>query len=281
MSLWANPADSAKVELDSIANVPVNTIRSDTLFNESDNCFKRDTILRDDKETPVTNSEMDSKIDNVVKKVKNIAVKIGIFILSAFILLLGLLVGLFYTLYKKVKKMDESYLSIEEKLTTVENKVTETAKKVEEIKLDIANESKQKVTFSEQKQKEANGTNRYPSEEENLPPKLEVDSKNNNQETVLYAKPRGKEGLLKVTHEQEAIYTINKESGAFRLYDKDSPKQKAIKNKEDMLSPFCNATGSSIDAKDVRTIHEGRVEVENAGDGVWRVIKKAEIKFIK
>ena len=54
---------------------------------------------------------------------------------------------------------------------------------------------------------------------------------------------------------------------------------RAIRNKEYILEHFCDTTGSSINAKAIKNVSDG--EVEQMQNGVWKVIKKAEIEFIK
>ena len=90
-------------------------------------------------------------------------------------------------------------------------------------------------------------------------------------------------GNLKATTEaSEAIYIISIEkdnTGKFSLYENEDQKKRAIKNKDNMLDLFCDAKGSSIGAESIRVLNEG--EVELFGNDIWKVIKKAEIEFIK
>ena len=54
---------------------------------------------------------------------------------------------------------------------------------------------------------------------------------------------------------------------------------RAIKNKEYILEQFCETRGSSINAKKIENVNAG--QVEQIETGIWIVIKKAEIMFIK
>lgn len=99
---------------------------------------------------------------------------------------------------------------------------------------------------------------------------------------AIYAKPL-KDGRLKATSEiTEAIYVIYYEDmpiGEFKLFDNQEQMQKAIRNREDCLDGFCEIRGSSVGAKEVRTLTQGKAEQK--GNNIWEVVKKVEIEFVK
>lgn len=304
VSLETSFADTIPIPSDTVEALSPDSVQNDTPCIKADSvqngtpCIKTDSVQNG---TPCLkeggnafaeseiNEETEIKMSN--SGIKETIRKIVLFIICAFILLLGLMVGGLYALYKRIKKVEEKYSATRKGLTSIEEQVKKIAKQTEKKKSEVANDVRQMVTPLEKKQEKMtksmpmatskqeknDDTSRHPNEKEDLPPQTE--HTHNNKENILYAKPRANGKELKVTGEQEAIYIIIVEKGKFRLYEKEEQKQTAIKNKEDMLTPFCNVTGSSIDAKDIKTISEG--EVEDAGDDVWKVIKKTEIEFIK
>ena len=88
---------------------------------------------------------------------------------------------------------------------------------------------------------------------------------------------------MKETSESTAQYVIryrlSESKGVFKVYEGQEQMQKAIKNREDCLDLFCIAKGSSVDATVIKTLISG--EVERKENGIWKVMKKAEIEFIK
>lgn len=119
-----------------------------------------------------------------------------------------------------------------------------------------------------------------------------VDSRNvqnvvkpNDRGKDIYAKPM-QNGCLKVTNDiQEAIYVIRCRTnettslGEFFVYDGPEQMLRAIKNRENFLDSFCDARGTSMDARAIRNL--GRGEVEKIDNMTWKVIKKLEIEFLR
>ena len=281
VALRTFPADTIWIKLDSVKVFPLGIVQNDTLcLNEDNVALVMDKII-EEAEIKMSNSAI----------IKETIKKIGLFTICAIILLLGLMVGALYALYRRIKKVEDNYPATGKGLTSTEERAAKTAERVEKKKSDVVNELKQIVTPSEQKQErmttsmpmatnkqeETDDMSRHPNEKENLP--LKTKHTHNNKETILYAKPRANGKELKVTEEQEATYIIMVGKGKFRLCEKEEQKQTAIKNKEDMLTPFCNVTGSSNDAKSIKTIKEG--DVEYTEGNIWKVTNKAEIEFIK
>ena len=103
-----------------------------------------------------------------------------------------------------------------------------------------------------------------------------------NEPKTIYAKPLGDGNLKTTTEASEAIYiiSVNKDNtGKFSLYENESQKKRAIKNKDNMLDLFCNAKGSSIGAETIKIINEGKVKL--LGNNIWEVTQKADIEFVK
>lgn len=280
VGLRTSLADTIWIKQDS-AIFSLGIVQNDTLcLNENKVALVMDKIIE----------EAEIKMSNSVI-IKETIKKIGLFTICAFILLLGLMVGALYALYRRMKKVEENYPATGKGLTSMEERATKTAERVEKQKSEVTNGLKQMVKLSEykqermttsmpmatNKQEETDDTSRHPNEKENFPPKIK--DTHNNKETILYAKPRANGKEFKVTEEQEATYIIMVGKGKFRLCEKEEQKLTAIKNKEVILTPFCNVTGSSIGAKSIKTVKEG--DVENAGGDIWKVINKAEIEFIK
>ena len=100
---------------------------------------------------------------------------------------------------------------------------------------------------------------------------------------IVYAKPM-QNGCLKETSESAGpLYVIrchlNDMKGEFKVYEGQEQMQRAIKNKEDCLDLFCIAEGSSVEASAIKTLTLG--EVERKENGIWSVVKKTKIEFVR
>lgn len=214
--------------------------------------------------------------EKVVVIAKKISITTGEIIIGILIFIFGVIVGLLYNkIFKKLQKMErqqEGSSRISEcRLTSIEKNVAETAKNVEKIKNKVVENVK--LVVKEPIAKE-NSTVENVNKKEN---RYEAPK-----ESIIYAKPLGNGNLKTTTEASEAIYVISVKkdnTGKFSLYENEDQKKSAIKNKDDMLDLFCNAKGSSIGAKTIQTLNEG--EVESLGNDIWKVIKKADIVFIK
>ena len=222
--------------------------------------------------------------EHLIAAVKKTIVLVGICLAGLVIIVLGVLTWLLYDkVYKKLTDVKRNCSNVENKTTeilkqvnktldNIEKMTTETAKKAEDSKNKITTDLKQNIsTIAVQKE------GIEPTEKT-----YNAVQKNKSQQTV-YAKPL-QDGRLKRTEEFEAIYIVTTErnaiKGKFSVYDKDEQKViKAIKNKDVLLDKFCEARGSSTNAIGIKNINDG--EVEQEGNGTWKIITKAEIEFIK
>lgn len=270
IGLWANP-----LEKDSLKN---DSIRIDSA--QTENVYKT-------KNTYLTGNDFNVIADKVVEKMeqehkgriavitKKIVITTGEIIISVLILILGVVVWFLYKkIYKKLK--DIEYQSKEDsqvpeyKLTTMERKVDETAKNVEKIKKVVVDDFKPVIMQPVVQE------NNVEYAKDNLNENIK------NEPKTIYAKPLGDGNLKTTTEASEAIYiiSVNKDNtGKFSLYENESQKKRAIKNKDNMLDLFCNAKGSSIGAETIKIINEGKVKL--LGNNIWEVTQKADIEFVK
>ncbi len=270
VGLWANPAEKDSLKNDSAR---IDSVQTENILN-TDNAY-------------LTINDIDAIADKVVEKMKQenkekmaimtkkIVITTGEIIIGILIFILGAIVGLLYNkVFKKLQEMrrkpEEESQSIKHRLTSIEKNVVETAKNVEKIKGVVASNTKQIVT--------------QPTEQENNVKDVKENSYESikNEPKTIYAKPLGNGNLKAITEALEAIYIISIDkdnTGKFSLYENEDQKKRAIKNKDNMLDLFCDAKGSSIGAESIRVLSEG--EVELFGNDIWRVIKKAEIEFIR
>ena len=270
VGLWANPTEKDSLKNDSAR---IDSVQTENILN-TDNAY-------------LTINDIDAIADKVVEKMKQenkekmavmtkkIVITTGEIIIGILIFILGAIVGLLYNkVFKKLQEMrrkrEEESQSIKHRLISIEKNVTETAKNVEKIKRVVVFEIKQTVA--------------QPIEQENNVKDVKDSSYESikNAPRTIYAKPLGNGNLKATTEASEAIYIISIEkdnTGKFSLYENEDQKKRAIKNKDNMLDLFCDAKGSSIGAESIRVLNEG--EVELFGNDIWKVIKKAEIEFIK
>ena len=270
VGLWANPTEKDSLKNDSER---IDSVQTENILN-TDNAY-------------LTINDIDAIADKVVEKMKQenkekmavmtkkIVITTGEIIIGILIFILGAIVGLLYNkVFKKLQEMrrkrEEESQSIKHRLISIEKNVTETAKNVEKIKRVVVFEIKQTVA--------------QPIEQENNVKDVKDSSYESikNAPKTIYAKPLGNGNLKATTEASEAIYIISIEkdnTGKFSLYENEDQKKRAIKNKDNMLDLFCDAKGSSIGAESIRVLNEG--EVELFGNDIWKVIKKAEIEFIK
>ena len=270
VGLWANPTEKDSLKNDSAR---IDSVQTENILN-TDNAY-------------LTINDIDAIADKVVEKMKQenkekmavmtkkIVITTGEIIIGILIFILGAIVGLLYNkVFKKLQEMrrkrEEESQSIKHRLISIEKNVTETAKNVEKIKRVVVFEIKQTVA--------------QPIEQENNVKDVKDSSYESikNAPKTIYAKPLGNGNLKATTEASEAIYIISIEkdnTGKFSLYENEDQKKRAIKNKDNMLDLFCDAKGSSIGAESIRVLSEG--EVELFGNDIWKVIKKAEIEFIR
>ena len=100
---------------------------------------------------------------------------------------------------------------------------------------------------------------------------------------IVYAKPMQNGCLKEMSESAGPLYVIhcylNDMKGEFKVYEGQEQMQRAIKNKEDCLDLFCIAEGSSVEASAIRTLSLG--EVERKENGIWSVVKKVKIEFVR
>lgn len=271
ISLWAKTVEQDLLKNDSAKNDSVQT----------ENVFRTDNAYLTVNDIDVIANKVVEKMkqenkEKVVVIAKKISITTGEIIIGIFIFIFGVIVGLLYNkIFKKLQKMErqqEGSSRISEcRLISIEKNVAETAKNVEKIKNKVVENVK--LVVKEPIAKE-NSTVENVNKKEN---RYEAPK-----ESIIYAKPLGNGNLKTTTEASEAIYVISVKkdnTGKFSLYENEDQKKSAIKNKDDMLDLFCNAKGSSIGAKTIQTLNEG--EVESLGNDIWKVIKKADIVFIK
>lgn len=267
--LWANPAERDSLKNDS---AKIASVQTEDVLN-TNNAY-------------LTISNIDAIADKVIEKMKQenkekiavmtkkMVITTGEIVIGILIFILGAIVGLMYNkvfkILQEMKRKPEESRSVEHRLTSVERNVIETAKNVEKIKKVVVSDVKQTVTQA--------------TEQENNVEDVKEDSYESikNEPKTIYAKPLGNGNLKATAKASEAIYIIlvDKDNiGRFSLYENEDQKKRAIKNKDNMLDLFCDAKGSSIGAESIRVLSEG--EVELFGNDIWKVIKKAEIEFIK
>lgn len=271
ISLWAKTVEQDLLKNDSAKNDSVQT----------ENVFRTDNAYLTVNDIDVIANKVVEKMkqedkEKVVVIAKKISITTGEIIIGILIFIFGVIVGLLYNkIFKKLQKIErqqEGSSRISEcRLTSIEKNVAETAKNVEKIKNKVVENVK--LVVKEPIAKE-NSTVENVNKKEN---RYEAPK-----ESIIYAKPLGNGNLKTTTEASEAIYVISVKkdnTGKFSLYENEDQKKSAIKNKDDMLDLFCNAKGSSIGAKTIQTLNEG--EVESLGNDIWKVIKKADIVFIK
>ena len=254
--------------------------------------INNDSVKIESIQTSITTNNNSTRTDKIEIKMeqknkehlieavkKTIALLVGVVII-----VLGVLMWLLYgKVYKKLTDIKRNCSNVENKTTEILKQVNKTLDNIEKMTTESAKKAeytKNKVT-TDLKQ----NINTIAVKKENIDPtkKIYNEVQENKSQQTVYAKPL-QDGRLKRTEEFEAIYIVTTErnaiKGKFSVYDKDEQKvTKAIKNKDVMLDKFCEARGSSTNAIGIRNISDG--EVEQEGNGTWKIIKKAEIEFIK
>lgn len=238
----------------------------------------------------ITDNDIDKIANKVINKMEqrndkkagtkllSIVRWVAIGVVVIIILLLSMIIWGCHKIYKKLKAMERDQNNDtragyrhtpDRRIVITEEKIDKIAQDVEVIKKEVINDCKPMLKKTESQGEHDEGErNAY------QPPRREPDK-------TIYAKPL-QNGCLKTTEEMEAIYIIKVEQGnvaRFTVYEKDEQMLRAIKNKEYILEQFCETRGSSINAKKIANVNAGQVEQIEAG--IWRVIKKAEIMFIK
>lgn len=233
----------------------------------------------------ITDNDIDkiaTKVANKMKQENNKFISIvrwiAIGVIAIIILLLSLIIWGCYKIYKKLKAIERNqkcdiqtdyHQTPNHQIVITEEKINNIAKNVETIKKEIINDYKPMRVKTEELNE-----NDEEKRKDHQPPHKESNK-------ILYAKPL-QNGCLKTTEEMEAIYIIKIEQNnvaQFTVYEKEEQMLRAIKNKEYILEQFCETRGSSINAKKIENVNAG--QVEQIETGIWRVIKKAEIMFIK
>ena len=262
---------------------------NDSVKNDSQNVSSiqmKTNVAEVQADYSLTDNEIDKIADKVTEKMKqetnkktivivsNILRWIAIVIIAVILVLLSFIVWGCYKIYKKLKKIEQSseYNRKEKAQTSAypKGEIDKIAQNVEEIKNIIVCDNKKILEKTIAKVNTVENVS-------------DICDKGLKEEiNRIYAKPL-QDGNLKATDEMEAIYIIDIKKGTtlgmFSVYEKDKQILRAIRNKEQILEQFCEATGSSINANGIKNIQKG--EVELIRNGIWRVTKKAEIEFIK
>lgn len=212
-------------------------------------------------------------------EVVNYIRKIGLWMIGGIILCLSILTIGMFAIYKrlsarinKMRKEAESYrYKADEKNSDMVVQLV--AKKIKPIKAEIKEDILEELKM-----------NNAPA------PDVLSDADNNvvndvvkENFKIVYAKPM-QNGCLKETSESAGpLYVIrchlNDMKGEFKVYEGQEQMQRAIKNKEDCLDLFCIAEGSSVEASAIKTLTLG--EVERKENGIWSVVKKTKIEFVR
>lgn len=224
------------------------------------------------------------KNDYVTKdKIINCFRKISVWIISAIIILLAVLIIVLYTIYRKLsKRVNEAETKTKDDHCRSEKEESDMViqlvdKRIKPIKSEIKSEILKELNLTPDSNQESTSLSNVGGIQcEKLKDEYKDEYK------IVYAKPM-RNGCLKETLESTAQYVIryhlSESKGAFKVYEGQEQMQKAIKNREDCLDLFCIANGSSVDATVIKTLTSGEVEREESG--IWKVKKKAEIEFIK
>lgn len=271
VGLWANPIGQDSLENNSTRK---DSVQTGNVLNDNDAYLTFndiDTIA--DKVVEKMKQENKEKISVMTKK---IVITTGEIIIGVLVFILGIIVGLLYNkIFKKLQKMgrkqEENFRKSEHRLAVIEENVAKMAENVKRIEVKVAEEVKQVVVnpvATEDSVIRNVNMQEFRSEVQNG--------------NMIYAKPLGNGNLKTTTEASEAIYVISVRKdniGKFSLYENEGQKKRAIKNKDNILDLFCNAKGSSIGARTIKTLSEG--EVRQSGIDTWKLTQKAEIEFIK
>lgn len=230
------------------------------------------------KDTDNLNNEYMAK-----DKVINCFRKISIGIVSAIIIILAILIIGLYTIYRKLsKRVNEADTKTKDSHCRSDKEEPDMViqlvdKRIKPIKSEIKSEILKELNLMPASNQASTALSSVGGIQcEKLKDEYKDEYKN------VYAKPM-RNGCLKETSESTAQYVIryrlSESKGVFKVYEGQEQMQKAIKNREDCLDLFCIAKGSSVDATVIKTLTSGEVEREE--NGIWKVMKKAEIEFIK
>ena len=276
ISLFANPTKNDSLKNDSLN---ISSIQRESDISETQNAYS------------LADNEINKIADKVVEKMKQEGNKKVIIILNGILrwIAIGILVLILiflstivwgcYKIYKKLMNIErnheddkrkESFQAANYRRYPTEEKIDKIAKNIEEIKSKVISDSKEALK----------GAVVQKNVVEDIKDTHDISQRKESK--AIYAKPL-QDDFLKTTEEMEAIYIISVKKDAtvakFRIYEKEEQMLRAIRNKEYILEHFCDTTGSSINAKAIKNVSDG--EVEQMQNGVWKVIKKAEIEFIK
>ena len=214
-------------------------------------------------------------------EVVNYIRKIGLWMIGGIILCLSILTIGMFAIYKrlsarinKMRKESESYrYKADEKNSDMVVQLVN--KKIKPIKAEIKEDILKELKMNNAPAPDVEHEKDVLSDADNNVVKEDF--------KIVYAKPM-QNGCLKETPESAGpLYIIrchlNDMKGEFKVYEGQEQMQRAIKNKEDCLDLFCIAEGGSAEASAIRTLSFG--EVERKENGIWSVVKKAKIGFVK
>ena len=219
-------------------------------------------------------------------EVVNYIRKIGLWMIGGIILCLSMLTIGMFAIYKrlsarinKMRKEAESYrYKADEKNSDMVVQLV--AKKIKPIKVEIKEDILEELKMNNAPAPDVEHEKDVLSDADNNNVVNDVEKENFK---IIYAKPM-QNGCLKETSESAGpLYVIrchlNDMKGEFKVYEGQEQMQRAIKNKEDCLDLFCIAEGSSVEASAIRTLTLG--EVERKENGIWSVVKKTKIEFVR
>lgn len=317
INMWAG-AHSRNSLLDSIGMKFVLLVQmNDSTFNmEHLNAYKMDSIINETIDRSIEKMKQNSKEDSITIT-KNVLISILIAIIGVLILIVGVIYVCLHKLYKRLWNMEDKYdqdarkhnkyYSLVDELINKINRLikrVEISDKEEVVSDELAftrsvsqekngveekMEEKESKEREKDKQTEKSQIDEYVQEEGKIEIEFPLDKPNEPQQEKLkliyYAKPL-MDGSLKTTEEPEDYYfiiSIDKGSsvGRYTVYENAKQMTKAIKNKKAVLDNFCEAIGSSMDAIAIQNINGEEGEAEEVRSGIWKVNRKAKIKYIK
>ena len=204
----------------------------------------------------------------------------GLAVSGGALLLFVILIGCFFSLRRKLNRLEEQMERERRKkrtseLEVLQNNVESLRSRIEQLELQIKNIQSRIKELTFRTTEEVTDVRVCPPSS-NIPPQPVLENKD-----VIYAELKNRQ-LEKVTEKDRKYYKITREPdgkrGSFELINDSGMIVRAIRSKEDYIEPACETHGNASMAKNVRTIAPGKVSTTDGE--TWIIEKKAQIEYI-